>query len=76
MKATIRFSITLAKLENLEIEEFCDQSGLTKTELIRRATLAYVRSALNNDLSVEQAFKTVNTYKDAQTSLSENSLME
>lgn len=56
---TDRFSVTMKKKDIEEIKEFTDATGVQRNELIRRATLAYIKVQTGKSKDVIKAFREV-----------------
>lgn len=56
---TTRFSIRVKNSEKEEIQEYIDANGMQQNELIRRATMAYIRFKSGKGKDVHKLFQQV-----------------
>lgn len=54
-----RFTVTMREEEIGEIKEYTEQTGVQRNELIRRATLAYVRLQSGKGSDIKKLFQQV-----------------
>lgn len=54
-----RFSVTMREEEIKEINEYTQQTGVQRNELVRRSTLAYIRLQKGEGADVKKLFQQV-----------------
>lgn len=63
---TSRFSVTLLTKEVNEIHEYTQRTGVPRNELIRRATLAYIRMENGKGTDIKKLFQKVGSIDAAE----------
>ena len=56
---TTRFSVRVKETEKAEIQEYLDKTGMQQNELVRRATVAYIRMREGKGEDVHKLFQAV-----------------
>ena len=64
---TTRFSVSVKIKEKEEIHDYTSKTGVTQNELIRRASLAYIRKQEGYEGTIEELFQAVGPIDDQDT---------